>query len=331
MTRTWQVTAAAVVFAAAAVPFAASQAADYPKKPITLVVPYGPGGASDLHARIVAGAAPNYLKQAVLVVNKTGAAGVVGSNVVVRSKKDGYTLLSARVGSQAGVPAMNPTIPYKWDDYTFLGLTERNPFVLAVKKDSPYNSFKDFEKALKGGTKLTYASAGVGTLLHIATLVMADKMGVDNNNLTHVPYKGGGKARAALVGGHVDFLWQNLSGLIGAYRAGQIKVLAVTTGERFASVKDVPTVKELGYPGMETIIGWSGIFGPPGLPKPVVDKWVAVLQGLKTDKAFNKLIKGLGSIPDIRSPEETKAYVKNQYETFKDVVTKLGVRVKAKK
>lgn len=330
MTKSWQATAFAAVLLAASAPFAALHAADYPSKPVTLVVPYGPGGASDLHARIVAGSAPNYLKQAVLVVNKTGAAGVVGSNVVVRAKKDGYTLLSARVGSQAGVPAMNPNIPYKWDDYTFLGLTERNPFVLAVKKDSPYNTFKDFEKAVKGGAKLTYSSAGVGTLLHIATLVMSDKMGIDNNNLTHIPYKGGGKARTALVGGHVDFLWQNLSGLIGAYRAGQIKILAVTTGERIDSVKDVPTVKELGYPEMETIIGWSGIFGPPGLPKPIVDKWVATLQGLKTDKAFNKLIKGLGSIPDIRGPEETKAYVKTQYETFKDVVTKLGVRVKAK-
>ena len=125
--------------------------------------PYGPGGASDLHARIVAGAAPAYLKQAVLVINKTGAAGVVGSTFVVKGKKDGYTLLSARVGCQAGVPAMNPNIPYKWDDFTFLGLTERNPFVLVVKKGSPYKSFKDFETALKGGKKLSYSSAGVGS------------------------------------------------------------------------------------------------------------------------------------------------------------------------
>lgn len=305
-----------------------AQAAEYPSKPITLVAPYGPGGASDLHARIVAGSAPSYLKQAVLVINKTGAAGVVGSTFVSKAKKDGYTLLSARVGSQAGVPAMNPHIPYKWSDFTFLGLTERNPFVLVVKKDSPYKSFKDFEKALKDGTKLSYSSAGVGTLLHLASLVMADKMGVDAKNLTHVPYKGGGKARAALVGGHVDFLWQNLSGVIGAIRAGQAIPLAVTTGERFSAVPDVPTVSELGYKEMETIIGWSGIFGPPGLPKDVTDKWVATLQGLKKDKAFNKLIKGLGSIPDIRSPAETEKFVKAQYETFLGVVTKLGIQVK---
>lgn len=326
-----QVFRIAAAFAAAAMlcmPGASAQAADYPSKPITLVAPYGPGGASDLHARIVAGAAPAYLKQAVLVINKTGAAGVVGSTFVVKGKKDGYTLLSARVGSQAGVPAMNPNIPYKWDDFTFLGLTERNPFVLVVKKDSPYKSFKDFETALKGGKKLSYSSAGVGTLLHLASLVMADKMGVNANNLTHIPYKGGGKARAALVGGHVDFLWQNLSGVIGAIQAGQAIPLAVTTTERFAAVPDVPTVKELGYPEMETIIGWSGIFGPPDLPKPIADKWVATLASLKTDKTFNKLIKGLGSIPDIRSPEETKKFVKAQYETFRSVVVKLGIEIK---
>ncbi len=305
-----------------------SQAADYPSKPITLVAPYGPGGASDLHARIVAGAAPAYLKQAVLVINKTGAAGVVGSTFVSKGKKDGYTLLSARVGSQAGVPAMNPKIPYKWDEFTFLGLTERNPFVLVVKKDSPYKSFKDFETALKSGTSLSYSSAGVGTLLHLASLVMADKMGVDGSKLTHVPYKGGGKARAALVGGHVDFLWQNLSGVIGAIQAGQAVPLAITTGERFSAVPDVPTVKELGYPEMEAIIGWSGIFGPPGMNKAAADKWIETLTALKKDKAFNKLIKGLGSIPDIRNPEDTKAFVKGQYETFRDVVVKLGIEVK---
>jgi tripartite-type tricarboxylate transporter receptor subunit TctC len=105
----------------------AVQASEYPNRPITLVAPYGPGGASDLSARLFAGSAPKFLGQPVLVVNKTGAAGVVGSNYVRNSKPDGYTLLSARVGCQMGVPAMNKTIPYKWDDFTMLGLIERNP------------------------------------------------------------------------------------------------------------------------------------------------------------------------------------------------------------
>ncbi len=126
----------------------------------------------------------------------------------------------------------------------------------------------------------------------------------------------------------MDFLWQNLSGVIGAIKAGQAIPLAITTGERFSAVPDVPTVKELGHPEMETIIGWSGIFGPPGMDKAAANKWIETLAAMKTDKAFNKLIKGLGSIPDIRSPEETKAFVKSQYETFRGVVVKLGIEVK---
>ena len=320
LTKWTTATVATLAVAMAAIP---AQAAEYPSRPITLVAPYGPGGAADLHARIVAGTAPKYLNHAVLAINKTGAAGSIGAFYVVRAKKDGYTLLSARVGCNAGVPAFNPAIPYKWDDFTFLGLTERNPFVLVVNAKSDIKTFKDFEAAIKSGKMKTYSSAGVGTLLHLAALVMADDMGLDPNRLTHIPYKGGGKARAAIVGNQVHFLWQNLSGVIGAIRSGQLRALAITTGKRFKAVPDVPTVRELGYPNMEAIIGWSGIFGPPGLPEPVVKKWVNVLASLKKDRAFNKLIGNLGSIPDIRNPADTKAFVKNQYETFKKVVAKL--------
>ncbi len=315
------------VFSLLAFSLGPAKAADYPTKPITLVSPYGPGGAADLAARTVASTASTYLGQPLLVVNKTGAAGVTGSFYVVRSRPNGYTLLLARVGSQAGVPAINPNIPYKWDQFSMLGLLERNPFVLVVNGKSDIKTFADFEKALKDGKKLSYGSAGVGTLLHIAAMVMADSMGIDPKQLRHIPYKGGGKARAAIVGGHVDFMWQNLSGVIGAIESGQLRALAVTTDKRVDSIKDVPTVAELKYPKMEAIIGWSAIYGPPKLPDPVVAKWVDTLDKLKTDKAWVKFTKQLGSVPDIRSPAETKAFVENQYMTFKDVVTKLGITI----
>ena len=302
-------------------------AKDYPTRPITMVVPYGPGGAADLSARLIAGTAPTYLGQPILAVNKTGAGGVIGSTFVARSKPDGYTLLSARVGSQMGVPAMNKTIPYKWDDFTFIGLTETNPFVLVVAGDSKINSFDDFKAKVKAGESMTYGSAGVGTLLHIATAVMADTMSVSLDNLTHVPFKGGGKARAAIIGGKVDFMWQNLSGVINAIKAGQLKALAITTPERFPAVADIPTAKELGYPDMEKIVGWSAVYGPKNLPKPVVDKWVDTLQKLKKDKAWNRMTTGLGNVVDIRSPADTKAFVEAQYETFDATLRKLDLRV----
>lgn len=305
----------------------AAFAADYPERPITLVVPYGPGGAADLSARMIAGAAPTYLGQPILAVNRTGAAGVVGSNFVVNSKPDGYTLLSARVGSQMGVPAMNKTIPYAWDDFTMLGLIEINPFVLTVSSDSGIKSFAEFEAKIKAGEEMSYSSAGVGTLLHIATAVMANAMGADFEKLIHVPYKGGGKARAAVVAGQVDFSWQNLSAVIGAVEANQLVALAVTMPDRVKSVPDVPTVSEIGYPDMEMIIGWSAIYGPPSLPDDVVAKWVDALDKLKADKAWNRMTKSLGNIVDIRSPAETRTLVEGQYKIFDETLKKLGLRI----
>ena len=237
-------TAASLIAGAVMVtlPLATAQA-DYPERPVTLVAPYGPGGASDLSARMFAGAAPQHLGQPILAINKTGAAGVVGSNFVVNSKPDGYTLLSARVGSQMGVPAMNKTIPYNWDDFTMIGLIEVNPFVLTVNANSDIKTFDDFAKKIKAGEELTYSSAGVGTLLHIAVAVMANALGADFEKLIHVPYKGGGKARAAVVAGQVDFSFQNLSAVAGALEANQLRALVVTMPERQPIIKDVPTAK----------------------------------------------------------------------------------------
>lgn len=302
-------------------------AEDYPSRPISLVIPYGPGGASDLSARLIAGNAPSTLGQSILPVNKAGAAGVTGSNFVLNAKKDGYTLLSARVGSQMGVPAMNKTIPYKWDDFTIIGMTELNPFVLIVAADSPYQTFADFEKAVKSGEELTYSSAGVGTLLHIATAVMADAMGANPDSLTHVPYKGGGKARTAVVSGAVDFSWGNLSASTGALAAGQLRALAVTTTERFDTIPDVPTASEVGYPALEQIIGWSAVYGPPGLPDDVVAKWTDTLNQLKENAAWLKLTTGLGNIVSIMGPDETKAFVEKQYAVFDAAIDKLGMRI----
>lgn len=301
--------------------------AEYPTKPVTLVSPYGPGGAADLAARIISANATGYLGQGILVVNRTGAAGVTGSTSVVKGKADGYTLLLSRVGSQAAVPAMNRTIPYKWDEYTFLGLLELNPFVLVVKADSPYKTLDDIKVAMKSGKKPSYSSAGVGTLLHVAMAMVLDEFGMKADAMKHVPYKGGGKAAAAVVGGHVDMMFQNLSGVIGNIQAGKMRALAVSTPERVASIGDVPTVSEAGYPGLETIVGWSGVWGPPNLPEEVVTKWVGVLDSLKKDKAWNKMTKGLGSTPSIRNPENTKAFVEKQYTAFKVLTEKLGMTI----
>ena len=327
MRRFLRTVAIAVTSLTAVVSSYAVQASDYPSRPITIVVPYGPGGASDLSARLVAGSAPAYLNQPVLAVNKTGAAGVVGSNFVKNAKADGYTLLSARVGSQMGVPAMNKTIPYKWDDFTILGLIEVNPFVLVVSPQSGLKSFSDFEKKIKNGEEMSYSSAGVGTLLHTGVAVMADAMNADFEKLIHVPFKGGGKAAAAVVSGQVDFSFQNLSAVSGKIEAGQLIPLVVTTPERQKIIANVPTAREVSYQNIEMVIGWSAIYGPPGLPDAVVTKWTDTLQKLKGDRGWNKMTKSLGNIVDIRSPADTKAYVEAQYKAYDKALKKMGLRI----
>ncbi len=303
-------------------------AAQYPTKPVTLVSPYGSGGAADLAARTLSATAPSYLGQSILVVNRTGAAGVSGSTTVAKGKPDGYTLLLARVGSQAAVPAINRTIPYTWDEFTFLGLLELNPFVLAVSADSPFQTLDDIKAAIENGADLSFSSAGVGTLLHVATVMMLDQFGMSADAMKHVPYKGGGKAAAAVVGGHVDMLFQNLSGVISNIEAGKLRALAVTTPERVASIKDVPTVSEAGYPSLEAVIGWSGLWGPPNLPDDIAALWVDILSKVAEDKAWLKLTKSLGSVPHVLPPAETRDFVENQYLAFRTLTEKLGMTIR---
>ena len=301
--------------------------ATYPTKPVTVVSPYGPGGAADLAARTLSATATGLLGNGILVVNRTGAAGVTGSTYVAKSKPNGYTLLLARVGSQAAVPAINRKIPYQWDEFTFLGLLEKNPFVLCVSSESPYKTFDDLKLAVKSGKKLSYSSAGVGTLLHLAMVIVGDDMGASPSALKHIPFKGGGKAAAAVLGGHVDMIFQNLSGVIGNIQAGKLHPLLVTTKQRLPAIPEVPTAAEVGHPNLEVIVGWSGLWGPPKLPQDVTEKWQGVLQGLKEDVAWNKMTKGLGSVPAIMTPQETKAFVQVQYQKFKEVTERLGLTI----
>jgi tripartite-type tricarboxylate transporter receptor subunit TctC len=303
--------------------------AEYPEKQVTLVAPYGPGGASDLASRTLSTVANNYIGQPLLVVNKTGASGAIGSNYVKDSKPDGYTLLLARVGCNAVLPALNPNLPYKWDNFTMLGLLELNPYVFVVNADSPFKTLADLIKTLKEKPgELSFSTSGPGTILNFGPQAMFDQIGVGKDAATMIPYKGGGEAAAALLGKHVDFLGINLAPVLSHIQGGKLRALAVTTGERYSAIPDVPTVRELGYPDLEVIIGWSGLFGPPGLPDEVVAKWVKALQMIKEDKSWNTLTKKLGSIPHILPPEDTKVFVGKQYETFHKLAEKLDLIVK---
>ncbi|MCF8041294.1 MAG: tripartite tricarboxylate transporter substrate binding protein [Desulfarculaceae bacterium] len=303
--------------------------AEYPTKPVTLVAPYGPGGASDLAARSLAAVAPSYVKEPVVVVNRTGAGGVVGSAVVARSKPNGYTLLLSRVGCNGVAPAINMKTPYTWDGFTFLGLLELNPVVYVVQSTSPFKSLKEAVEAIKKSPgKYSYSTSGPTTILNMGFQKLLADADLPSSAVKMVPYKGGGGAKTALLGGHVDFLCINLSTVIDQIQAGKLRALAVTTPERFPMIPEVPTVKEAGFPDLDVIIGWSGLWGPPKLPANVVNVWTEALQQVAKDKTWLKMTKSLGSLPYIKSPEETKAFVKKQFTVYRQLGEKLGLVIK---
>ena len=323
------------ILAALAVPALAlaatgATAQEYPSKPITLVAPYGPGGASDLASRTLASVIPQYLGEPVLVVNRTGAGGVTGSNYVYNAKPDGYTVLLARIGSHTVSPAMKSAIPYEHDKFTYLGLLEVNPVICATSVDKPYESLDDLLGAIEENPgSISYSSAGVGTLLQVAAVMMMDVAGVENPTTAaiHVPYKGGGAAATAAITGQVDFVCTNSSALMSGIQGGKLRPLLVTTPERLDDAPSAPTVSELGHPELEVLVGWSGVAGPPDLPQEVVDTWASALQEVKEDKSWNRLTQRLGSVPRILSPEETVDFVNKQYETFRELVERLDMRI----
>jgi len=329
LTQSLIVGAAAFAFAGVS-SFTMANAADYPSKPITLVAPYGAGGASDMASRTMASVLPSYLGQPVMVVNRTGAGGVTGSAFVNKSKPDGYTLLLARIGSQSVSPAMKANIPYKYDDFTMLGVIELNPVICATASSKPYKSMKDLIDAVKANPgKLSFSSAGVGSMLHVAVPLVLKLMGVPDpkNAMNHIPYKGGGAAATAAVGGHVDLVCTNSSALASHIAGGKLRPLMITTKERQPVAPTAPTARELGFPEVEVMVGWSGIYGPPGMDPAVAGKIRDALQMVKKDKAWNKFTKALGSVPNILDGPETKKFVDEQYRVFSTLVKELGMRI----
>ncbi len=325
-------TASKMTLAGLAITFAttAAQAGEYPDRPITLVAPYGAGGASDMASRTMASVLPKYIGQPVMVINRTGAGGVTGSTYVSKSRPNGYTLLLARIGSQTVSPAMKANIPYKYDDFTMLAVIELNPVICATASSKPYKSMKDFIAAVKAKPgKLSYSSAGVGTLLHVAVPLVLKEMGVKDplNAVNHIPYKGGGNAATAAVGGHVDLVCTNSSALSGHIAGGKLRALMITTKERQSVAPNAPTARELGFPKIEVLVGWSGIYGPPGMDAAVVGKLRNAISKVKSDKAWNKFTKALGSVPYILDGPATKKFVDDQYYAFRSLVNELGMRV----
>jgi tripartite-type tricarboxylate transporter receptor subunit TctC len=297
----------------------------YPVKPVTIVVPYGAGGNADLAARALGAVVVKPLGQPIVVVNRTGAGGIVGSQFVVDAAPDGYTLLLARVGSQAVAPALDPATTYKWDSFTFLGVLESDPYVCVVKGKSPIRTFSELIAASRERPgKLSYASTGNADASVVFPVKMFLNSGLKPDAAVKVPYKGAGETVAAVLGGHVDFACNGISPYIAGMRSGDLRGLVVSTRARLPEAPDVPTAAEVGMSDLESVSGWSALYGPPGLPKEVVDRWAAALAAVKDDPEWVTQVKRRGSIPSVMPPDETRRFAEAQFRAYRSLAPQLS-------
>lgn len=305
----------------------AASAADYPERPINMIIPYGAGGATDISARTIAEPLGKAVGESLIMANVTGAGGATGSVAVKNAKPDGYTMLFARVGSHSVNPAMKATLPYRLDDFRFVTVYEINPFACAVEANSDINSMEDLiAKVNEGG--VSYSSSGVGSGLHLAGAMVLDEFGVEDpiNAATHIPQKGGGAAVTAVLNGTATFLCTNSSALASFVANGQMKPLMVTTAEPVVGF-DAPTSKDLGKPALEQLVGWTGIAGPADISDEVAAKWGEWMAAAAGDEEFVSSMEARGSIINVMSPEDANAFIQEQYNTFRALVDKLGMRI----
>ncbi len=320
--------ALAVSLAAAA--FSASaQTHAYPEQPMTLIVPFSPGGDADVAARSLSVVAQRVLNQSLVPVNRAGASGGIGSMVVRSAKPDGYTLLLARVGSNAVLPALQPTAGYKWNDFSFLGLLELNPYVCVVRADSQIKSLKDLVDTLRARPgKLNYSTSGPATILNFGPQLLFDVTKLGKDAAVQIAYKGGGDAALAVLSGEVDFSCGNLTSLIGNIKGGKLRTLVTTTSERLKDLPDVQTAREAGYPQLEAIVGWSALYGPPGMSRELVDRWAATLAIAAQDPGWISATEKAGSIPRVLSPAETEKFAAAQFAVYERLGRQLQIELK---
>jgi tripartite-type tricarboxylate transporter receptor subunit TctC len=267
----------------------------YPAKPITMVVPFPPGGVADIVGRPLASQMEKALKQPVVVVNRTGAGGAVGMASVAKAAPDGYTILMG-LSSISIFPVSDringKTPSYEMKDFAPIALITADPTVLVVSADSPWKNLKEFVESAKAYPgKINYSSSGVYGTLHVAMEIFANAAGI---KLFHVPYQGGGPALTALLGGQVHALASGPAPAVGQIRAGKMRALASWSSERLPLMPEVPTFKELGYDAEFYI--WSGVFAPAAIPTPVLDRLRAAVREAANSAEFK------GAMEKVQTP-----------------------------
>ncbi|HET9902450.1 MAG TPA: tripartite tricarboxylate transporter substrate-binding protein [Xanthobacteraceae bacterium] len=307
---------------------AALAADDYPNRPITVVVPFAAGGASDVVARIVTEHMSRTLGQSMVIENVGGAGGTLGSARVASASPDGYTLLAGSMGSHVAAPVLTPNIKYDPKrDFAAIGPTAHAPAVIVARKDFPAKTLSEFIAYLKeSGPKVRQAHGGVGASSHMACLLFAQKAGV---NPTPVAYRGSNLGMNDMIGGHVDYLCEQSVSVSKQVTSGAVKAYAVAAAQRLAALPEVPTAKEQGLDYEMSI--WAGIFAPAATPAPIIAKLSDALDKALEDPGVRDLIDKLGgSVPARaeRKPEVFAAYVRDEIARWEPILKTVAQQAK---
>ena len=299
-------------------------AAEYPERPVNMVVPFSAGGPTDTVARSLAEAMRPALGETVVVENKGGAGGTIGVSHVARAKPDGYSILLMHIGfSTAQSLYKNPG--YTSDSFEPIGLVVDVPMTIIARSDFPANNIKELVEYVKANKeKVSLANAGIGAASHLCGTMFSSAIGVD---LLTIPYKGTGPAMNDLLGKQVDIMCDQTTNTTQHIKAGTVKAYAVTSKQRVPTLPDLPTMQESGFDGFEVGI-WHGMWAPKGTPKPALDKLNAALKAGLADKAFQDRMAGLGAnvLTDRATPEALAAHVNQQVPQWAKLFQAAGIQ-----
>jgi tripartite-type tricarboxylate transporter receptor subunit TctC len=315
---------AAAVFAATALNVAAA-ADDYPSRPIRMIVPYPPGGPTDIMGRTTAEVLTKRLSQNVVVDNRGGAATVIGAEMAARSPADGYTVLVSSETTFAVTPALKEKLPYDpQKDFAPISMLTTQPYVLAVGLSLPVNSVSQLVALAKASPgKLTYGSAGQGSANHLAGEMFAHAAGI---KVIHVPYKGNGPAIVDIAGGQIAYMLGSISSLAPHAATKKLKLVAIASNKRSATVPDIPTFSESGLPGFQ-VSGWNCIVAPRGTPASIVKRLNAeVVAGFNQPDIQERLRKQ--SIDSaVGTPEQLAQFMQSELARYRKIIKAVGLKV----